>query len=416
MGNFDRVRFHGEFRDYQKNVLDNLNRHMTNNKVHIVAAPGSGKTILGLEIIRRLGNAALVLSPSVTIRQQWGERFATKFLPNGERLEDYFSYDLKKPASITSVTYQALHAAWKKMVSVDELMEDEEESEPEGEAQREDFAGFDLIATIRAAGIKTLCLDEAHHLRSEWQKSLEAFVAAVQSEMTVVSLTATPPYDSSASEWDRYTSMCGEIDEEIFVPQLVAQGSLCPHQDYIYFNYPTAAEMEAARSYQAKALTCTQKIVKSPFLDEILTNCGILINYRVREEEILDNAKGYIALLSLAQAGGKAIPKGLVQLLLPNGKLPSATLAFAETAFSFVIENPAIFSEGTSEKLKRELMQCGLVERREIRLASSPGIARALLSSIGKLESIQRIVEAESVQMGQSLRMLVLTDHIKRTA
>ncbi len=414
MSSFDRILFNGEFRDYQKNVLDNLDRHMANGKIHVVAAPGSGKTILGLEIIRRLGNSALVLSPSVTIRQQWGERFAAKFLHNGELLEDYFSYDLKAPGLVTSVTYQALHAAWKKTVSVDEPTEDEGEGKPDDESQQEDFSGFDLIAAIKVAGIKTLCLDEAHHLRSEWQKALEAFVAAVQSEMTVVSLTATPPYDSTGSEWDRYISMCGEIDEEIFVPQLVAQGSLCPHQDYIYFNYPTAAEMEAARSYQAKALACTQEIVKSPLLDEILIQCGILTNFRGREEEILENAKGYVALLSLAQAGGRIIPKGVVQLLLPEGKLPGATLHFAETAFSFVAANPAIFSEETSEKLKKELMQCGLVERREIRLAASPGVTRSLLSSIGKLESIQRIVEAESAQMGQSLRMLVLTDHIRK--
>lgn len=37
-------------------------------------------------------------------------------------------------------------------------------------------------------------------------------------------------------------NMCGDIDEEITIPELVKEGSLCPHQDYVYFNYPTAEE------------------------------------------------------------------------------------------------------------------------------------------------------------------------------
>lgn len=44
--------------------------------------------------------------------------------------------------------------------------------------------------------------------------------------------------------WTRYIDMCGEIDEEITVPELVKEGSLCPHQDYVYFNYPTNEEQQ----------------------------------------------------------------------------------------------------------------------------------------------------------------------------
>ena len=75
MKTFDGITFRGTFRDYQQGVLDNIDKHIQDKKVHIVAAPGSGKTILGLELIRRLQSPALILSPSVTIRQQWGQRF-----------------------------------------------------------------------------------------------------------------------------------------------------------------------------------------------------------------------------------------------------------------------------------------------------------------------------------------------------
>ena len=67
--------------------------------------------------------------------------------------------------------------------------------------------------------------------------------SALDKNVKIISLTATPPYDEQESEWNRYTDICGEIDEEIFVPELVAQNTLCPHQDYVYFNYPTKAEI-----------------------------------------------------------------------------------------------------------------------------------------------------------------------------
>ncbi len=50
----------------------------------------------------------------------------------------------------------------------------------------------------------------------------------------VISLTATPPYDSEPELWDRYLQMCGEIDQEITVPELVKEDTLCPHQDFVY--------------------------------------------------------------------------------------------------------------------------------------------------------------------------------------
>ena len=95
MNDFSKVRFKGTFRDYQARVLQNANTHLKDGKIHIVAAPGSGKTILGLELIRGLNAPALVLSPSVTIRQQWGERFTSSFLPDGENGDGDYQDDYR---------------------------------------------------------------------------------------------------------------------------------------------------------------------------------------------------------------------------------------------------------------------------------------------------------------------------------
>ena len=73
------VRFDGTFRDYQQRILDESDRYLRQGRLHIVAPPGSGKTILGLELIRRAGAAALVFSPTVAIAGQWIDRFTTHF-------------------------------------------------------------------------------------------------------------------------------------------------------------------------------------------------------------------------------------------------------------------------------------------------------------------------------------------------
>ena len=76
------LEFRWLWRPYQQRVLDALDDHFADQKLHVVAAPGSGKTCLGLEVFRRLGKPGLVLSPTRTIRDQWLGRLAD-FLPPG---------------------------------------------------------------------------------------------------------------------------------------------------------------------------------------------------------------------------------------------------------------------------------------------------------------------------------------------
>lgn len=102
---FASLRFKGTFRNYQQQVLDRMDVHLLDGKVHVVAAPGSGKTVLGLEMIRRVGKPALIFSPSITIRQQWQERFESMFELDGNVPEGLFSCDIRHLGLLTSVTY-----------------------------------------------------------------------------------------------------------------------------------------------------------------------------------------------------------------------------------------------------------------------------------------------------------------------
>lgn len=250
--NYDNIlQFKGTWRTYQARVLDRAEHYVRDGKIHIVAAPGSGKTTLGIELIRRLQGTALVLVPTITIREQWITRIKDAFLCEGVEAEAYLSQNLKKPGAITVTTYQALHSA---MTQVQD-----------GE---EDYKDFSLIPVLQEAKINMLCLDECHHLRSEWWKSLENLKEAL-TDVTTIALTATPPYDSTPVMWNRYIAMCGEIDEEITTPELVKEGSLCPHQDYVYFNYPTKQEEAQVLQYMQARPDCEEL---NPEIEKHLTN------------------------------------------------------------------------------------------------------------------------------------------------
>lgn len=94
------------------------------------------------------------------------------------RGEDFLSQNLKQPKAITVATYQALHSAMTRFRGMQEDAGGEsgtDECLTENETEEVDYSGFDLVAAMKEAGIEVLCLDECHHLRSEWWKALEDF-------------------------------------------------------------------------------------------------------------------------------------------------------------------------------------------------------------------------------------------------
>jgi Type III restriction enzyme, res subunit len=57
---FDELEFGGEWRRYQKAAIAAFerNRAAGRRRTHIVAPPGSGKTLVGVELVRRVGRRA----------------------------------------------------------------------------------------------------------------------------------------------------------------------------------------------------------------------------------------------------------------------------------------------------------------------------------------------------------------------
>lgn len=418
------LQFRGKWRNYQARVLENAQKYIADGKIHIVAAPGSGKTTLGIELIARMKEPALVLTPSITIRQQWAARIEEGFLKENLKPEDYISQNLKEPRCITIATYQSLHSAMRHYkgildesgTTMDSLESDDAIAKKELAAQSEevDYSKFDVISEMKQAGIGVICLDECHHLRSEWWKALEEFRQAL-GEAKLIALTATPPYDSTPAMWKRYMDMCGEIDEEITVPELVKEGSLCPHQDYVYFNYPTEEELAEVEKFTTRSRAMQQKIWEDEtFLSAVRTHGAL--DGRIAEAELAEKAGYLSALLSFLQAKNEPIPNNLRKIVAKNG-IPSMNIETMETLLQgFLYDDADSYSCGEEyrEELERELKAQGLIEKKKVALIASEAIEKMLISSKGKCKSIEAIVKSEYKSMGEKLRLLVLTDYIRK--
>ena len=414
------LQFKGTWRDYQERVLSNSEKYLADGKLHIVAAPGSGKTTLGIELIRRLGEPCLILSPSITIRQQWLARITEGFLAEGQEPDSLMSHDLKQMRAITAITYQALYSAMKHDKGELKDQEEEEGEETESVASEEteevDFREFDILAAVKEAGVKTICLDEAHHLRSEWWKALEAFMKEMKG-MTVIALTATPPYDSTPAQWKRYTDLCGPIDEEIFTPELVREGSLCPHEDYICFNWPAKEELEEIRTYQEQTAAVYRELLTGPeFTRMIATHKGLQYPEEY-SETFLEKPKYFSALLIFCNAQGIPFPHYLRELIGTDGKLPELKDEWLEALLQgFLYDDTESYqvAEEDRERILKNLKEAGCIYRKKVSLTHKDALQKLLVKSQGKMESIGRIVETERQAMGERLRLLILCDYIKK--
>ena len=409
--NFEGVlKFNGTWREYQARVLQNAQRYLADGKIHIVAAPGSGKTTLGIELIRRMNGNVLILTPSITIREQWVSRIEEAFLCDGCDKNALISQDLKNPKAITVATYQALHSA------MTHFQGTQQEGEEDAVVCEEvDYASFDLVGVMKNLGLQILCLDECHHLRNEWWKALEEFRGKL-GQIKVISLTATPPYDDTPAMWTRYMNMCGEIDEEITIPELVKDGNLCPHQDYVYFNYPTIKENREIDNFKKRSKDIMSELMQDDeFLACIMKYKGL--SGEIEDDMLLENPAYLSSVLIYLNSKHVSYPNRLQKLLSSSKKLPEMSEAWMEKLLQGFLYDDAdsYWCDNTYRELViSKLKSLGMIEKRKVMMTRSTAVDKLLRNSLGKCNSIKDIVSHEYDSMGKELRLLILTDYIKK--
>lgn len=196
-------------------------------RLHVVAPPGAGKTVIGLAWALERGERAVVLSPTSTIAAQWVARFNEMAQaplgdvdPDGVAGVDRAARPLPE---FLSLTYQA--------VSV---------KEREGDDLHDNV--YALFEELTASGVRSLILDECHHLLKHWADAIATWLERAPG-VAVLGLTATPPVDASASERARHEALLGDVTYEIPLPALVRSGHLAPYQDLAWVVRPPAREL-----------------------------------------------------------------------------------------------------------------------------------------------------------------------------
>jgi superfamily II DNA or RNA helicase len=269
------------WRRSQRHLLE-LCSHVTDRRWHLCAPPGSGKTLVGLELARWLGGRTLVLSPTTAIRGQWLASTAMF----GADPNTFASTDLDRPAWLYSVTYQLLgnpgqaeqelrdaaRRLWLAEVTAqagdsaadrvavverDDPRRAKRELNRHVRALRRSLATGEevglapdqllgpataaLIERLAALEITCLVLDECHHLLDWWALVVRVLVERLDS-VAVVGLTATLPDPGTAREELNYTGLLGPVDAELHLAAMVAEGGIAPWRDGLYVTELEAEE------------------------------------------------------------------------------------------------------------------------------------------------------------------------------
>jgi len=411
----ENIKFQHPWRKYQQRVLDSLEEYIADGHLHVIAPPGSGKTVLGLEVALRLNQPTLILAPAIAIRNQWIQRFCELFLETNLPPE-WISTDIRKPGFMTVVTYQGLHAACNGLKVLEIELEEEFD---EAETDRKTISNLHMeviVAGLKRQGLKTIVVDEAHHLRNEWWQTLIHLKKSLSP--VIVGLTATPPYDVTPQEWERYLELNGPVDVEISVPELVIEGDLCPHQDFVYFTSPTPLENEGIIKFRKDVERIFSEIRNDEVLIAAVESHRLWLSPAENLEWIYNNPSFYSASLIFLNANGRVVGDNYLEIIgNKKYKLPDFDFSWCEILLDFYFRNEdGAFKafEHHRKSLENKLRWCGALEGREINLRGNNQITGLLSSSVSKLDGIKQIVDFEFGQLGNTLRQVILTDYIRK--
>jgi superfamily II DNA or RNA helicase len=471
-GHFDGAAYGRPFRRYQSLAFDAFEKSRAEGRArcYVVMPPGAGKTVVGLEIARRLGRPTIVLGPNTAIQAQW--------------ISQWGDFHPPKPAGATTsleanlnvLTYQALCTLDDDAAGLDELAggsgapgaadhEDDDEETEGAEApaaapanaaapakanarDRADAAaerarrrrlivrggdrdallgllhenGRALFERIRAAGEVTLILDECHHLLEMWGHLVQALVDTLGDHVFLVGLTATPPADMDTREAELYAALFGHADFAVPTPAVVKEGELAPYQELAYLTEPLAAERAWIAAQQARFEELIVRLedptfASRPFLDwlharvvERATAGGAQVRWERFEHDEPDLSA---AALRLFLARNLALPEG-ARVGERHRRPPTAddwALLIGDYCQGFLRHSADPHDEAAWEEIRRALPAVGYVlTRGGVRSYVSP-VDRVLALSAAKGVAAQTILDLESQALGPALRALILCDY-----
>ena len=476
---FGAIGFNGKLRPSQVAAVSVIEPQLDiqGKHLHIVAPPGSGKTVLGLYVWANLvRKPTLVLSPNSAIQAQWAARTDLFDLDGKEK---FISTDPKKPGLLTSLTYQSItmpkrggnelnEAAielWIENLIANEEAIDEENAlgwiedlkiknsdyyedrisvyrkKVRDEFSKHGNALWTLsesaknnLQRLKEIGIGMIILDECHHLLHHWGRVLTE-VREYFDDPIVLGLTATPPDFQHYQEEDakRYQEFFGEIDYEVPVPALVRDSNLAPYQDLAFFVRPSQNELNYVaqvddefkvllddlfqeQDYDNAVLPLDRWVFKA--LDERITPGGKKENWDnfCKRNDAFANAGRTFLLNTIGR-----IPEGVPYP--PEYLLNSYQnkLAILRPVLDRYVRYGLRRSESEMDHEKAELVTQRLrmlgtqITETGIRPCASP-VGRIMAYASSKTKAISTILSSEMQALGGDIRAVIITDFEKTSA
>jgi superfamily II DNA or RNA helicase len=414
---FSGAKLRHELWPHQQRALAAFDRSVAagGSSSYLVVPPGGGKTLIGLEAARRLGRPTLVLCPNTAIQAQWMAQWQQVF---GPPEDERATADRELPTPLTVLTYQAV-------CTIDS--NSAHHQLPDG--QLLDILhpnGRALLDRLTAQGPWTLVLDECHHLLEIWGRLLREIVARLK-DPYLVGLTATPPHLMTADQKALHEEMFGAVDLEVSAPALVRDGHLAPYQELAWFTTPTPAEADYVHG---EAIRFAE--LRTGLLDPGFAATSFLAWLRQRVVERRDTSRGDTgggaqvswdrfardepaladAALRLHSDGLLPLPEG-ARLREQHRQPPTAedwVALIGDYCRHALLPSDDPRDQDAYEAIRRALPAIGYrLTRTGPRAAESP-VDRVLARSQSKAQAVTEILRAESAELGDRLRALVLTD------
>lgn len=459
---FDQLSFRHPFRKYQRMILEQVAAEQKDQKYHLVAPPGAGKTIIGLELIRRFGTPAVIFTPTTTIQGQWYEKIGM-FLKNPADTPLYASLDPHRRAPIHIFTYQLISTPaeaqehiieaglrqWQEDLvhsgQVDSLKAAEQRLEllrqNNPSAYRKDTLRYanrvkrrllretdvdiesflhpnarQLINELAAYGVKTIVLDECHHLLDYWAIVLRALIGRIENPR-VIGLTATLPSPDGDDEFENYNRLLGEVDFEIPTPAVVKEGDLAPYRELAYLVKPTPREMEYLNKIQAEFEAAIARLTSNPRFTSWVRQLGSISPQIPDPQTEWQKRWDERPLLMLSAARflnsqGQPPPPQLVTPAEATEPMELEDWSNLLERFGLDILKPSADPQDhlLLRDLRKAILPFGLtLTERGMQQSRSPGDL-VLTFSESKDFAVTHILAAESKALGKKLRAIVVTD------
>ncbi len=460
---FGALSFRFPFRKYQQMALDVVAHQAgRDHKYHLVAPPGSGKTIVGLELIRRFGCPSVVFAPTTTIQKQWQEK-VSMFTPDPEWVGRHTSLDTSCLRELNFFTYQSLstpgeNLAFVEQVAVERWIDDlrssgrvqtQEEAQQRIDTLREaNRVAFRrevakryrrikrdllrenavdgrrllhanaqaLIDRIVSLGTGTLVLDECHHLLDYWAFILRELIRALP-EVRVIGLTATLPDLVNEVGYENYSDLLGDVDFEVPTPAVIKEGNLAPFRDLVYFCQPSRREMAYLNEIQGHFEAAVERITETePFWDWVRrlvirpanSDCVTepFTDFYLREPDLALAATKY--LLTRDQLLPADIP--LMDEMLETLSMDDWLTLLEAFGLEVLKTSADPAHQALFYQLKEALTPFGIsITESGIRHQRSVGDLLLALSE-SKDRAVATILRAELGELGEQLRAVVITD------